>query len=151
MSPASEPTGLVADWIDGIERLTEQVAEGLNFPAGAAAALSLVPLEDRLHSGASRELATHIVAALYVPFLRYLIGRRIDKRDDLRATLLSKRKRALAVSAVVGLLLLGGLMLWNFSEGQRYTMSSLSLLWIVSGLVAIGTGLRQSASSTLPR
>ena len=148
-SPASEPTGFYPTWIDGIESLPEQIAAGLNFPAVAAAALSVVPFENRLPTGASRELAMHILTSLYVPFLWYLIGRRIDKRAEMRAGPLSKGIKTLAVAAIAGLLLAGSLMLWSFAEGQRYTMSSLSLLWIVSGLVVIGTRLRHSPNKAL--
>lgn len=142
VSPATEPTGFVADWIDGIEPLPEQIAAGLNFPAVAAAALSLVPFEDEFHTGASTEIAMHALTALYLPLLWYAIGRRIDDRSGLGAKPLSKRSKALAVGVFAGLLLLGSLMLWSFAVGQRYTMASLSMLWIVSGLVAIGVRLR---------
>ena len=67
----------------------------------------------------------HILTSLYIPFLWYLIGRRIDKRGERRADPLSKGVKALAVSAIAGLLLVGSLMVWSFAEGQRYTMSSL--------------------------
>lgn len=108
----------------------------------AAAALSIVPFENRLPTGASKELAMHILTSLYIPFLWYLIGRRIDKRAEMRAGPLSRGMKTLAVSGIAGLLLGGSLLLWSFAEDQRYTMSSLSLLWIVSGLVVIGTRLR---------
>ena len=134
---------------NGIESLPEQLAAGLNFPAVAVAALSIVPFEDQLRTGASRELAMHILTALYVPLLWYLIGRRIDKRADMRTGPLSKGKKALAVAAVAGLFLVGSLMLWSFAEGQRYAMSSLSLIWIAGGLVLIGSRLRHSPTQSL--
>ncbi len=143
-SPSLAQTGFYPAWVDGIESLPEQIASGLNFPAVAAAALSVVPFENRLSTGASRELAMHILAALYIPLLWYLIGRWIDKRAGMSTGPLSRGIKTLAVSGLVGLLLLGILLLWSFIEGQRYTMSSLSLLWIVSGLVVIGTRLRRT-------
>ena len=143
VSPAPEETGFYPTWIDGIESLPEQIAAGLNFPSVAAAALTVVPLENQLSTGASRELALHLLTSLYIPFLWYLIGRGIDKRAEARAALL-KGRRAFVVSAIAGLLLVGVLMVWSFAEGQRYTMSSLSLLWIVSALVVIGSRLRHS-------
>jgi hypothetical protein len=68
-------TGFYPTWIDGIESLPEQIAAGLNFPAVAAAALSIVPFENQLRTGASRELAMHIAGLLLVCNSRITSGR----------------------------------------------------------------------------
>lgn len=149
MSPGSEPAGFVADWIDGIEPLSEQLAAGVNYPATVLAVLSLIPFEGSLPSGASRELALHALTAFYIPLLWYLIGRRIDRRDLKRAGPFSARRKALAVIAITGLLLLSFLPVWSFTYGQRYAMNGLALLWIVGALIVLSIRLRAPRSQAL--
>lgn len=147
VSPSSE-SAFYPSWIDGIEPVPEQVADGINFPAVIAATLTILPFDDLLHNGASKELAMHVVTAMYVPLLWFLIGKRLDRRTTIKANLVSKRMRALSVVAMVGLLLAGILMPWAFSEGQRYAMSGLALFWIIGGIVAIRWQLCQPREHT---
>jgi hypothetical protein len=142
-SQSSESAGFYPTWIDGIEPVPEQFAAGLNFPAVAVAALSLVPFDDYLRTGASRDFAMHVLTALYIPLLWFLIGKRVDRRGRMKPASFSKRRKALAVVALAGLLLAASLMLWFFAEGHRYTVAALSLAWIISGIVAIWLRLRQ--------
>jgi hypothetical protein len=76
----------------------------------------------------------HVLTAIYIPLLWFLIGKRLD-RGRMHAASLSKGRKALAVVALAGLLLAARLMLWFFAQGQRYTMAALSLAWILSGIV----------------
>lgn len=146
ISPTSEPSEVYFGWIDGIEPISEQIASGLNFPAAAAAALSLAPLVGWLNTGASRELAFHFLTALYIPLLWYWIGKRIDRRREISAAPLSKRTRTLAVISISGLGFLGLLILLNLAIDQRYTTSILALLWVVFGITAIGFRLPRFAT-----
>jgi hypothetical protein len=65
------------------------VPAGLNFPAVAVAALSLVPFEDYLRTGASRDLTTHVLTAMYIPVL-FLIGKQLDGRGRMKAASFQK-------------------------------------------------------------
>lgn len=142
-SQSSEPVPFYPDWIDGIEPIPEQAAEGLSFPAGAAASLSLVPFDENLRTGASRDFAMHVLTAIYTPLLWFLIGKRIDGRAGTKTTTLSRSRKALALIALAVLLLVAGLMLWFLVDGQRYTVAALSLAWILGGIVVIWRRLRQ--------
>ena len=141
-SHSSESAGFYPTWIDGIEPVPEQLAAGLNLPAVAVAALSLVPFDGYLRTGASRDFAMHVLTAIYTPVLWFLIGRRIDGRRTTKAVSLSRRRRGVAVVALAGLLLAASLTLWFLAVGQRYTVGSLSLAWILTGIVAIWLRLR---------
>lgn len=143
MSPSSDPTGFYPNWIDGIEPFAEQLAAGINFPAVVVAALSLLPFDNRLHTGASSELALHVVTAIYVPLLWFLIGKRLDERPGTGAAPLSKSMKAFTITATVALLVAGSWMVWSFGEGQRYTLYGLSFLWIIGGIIALGSRLRR--------
>jgi hypothetical protein len=87
------------------------LAAGVNLPAVALAALSLAPFDDRLRTGASRDLAMHVATAIYIPLLWFLIGKRLDRRRTIRAAPLSKRRKGLALVALAGLILAASLML----------------------------------------
>jgi hypothetical protein len=130
--------------IDGIEPVPEQLAAGLNFPAVAVAALSLVPFDNYLRDGASRDFAMHVLSVIYTPLLWFLIGKRLDRRARIKAASLSRRRKVSAVAALAGLLLAANLMLWFLIEGQRYTVAALSLAWLLSGIMVIWFRLRQS-------
>lgn len=142
-SQSSEPVPFYPTWIDGIEPIPEQLAAGLNFPAVAGAALSLVPFDEYLRTGASRDFAMHVLTAIYTPLLWILIGKRIDGPGRTKTTTLSRRRKVLAGIALAGLLLAASLMLWVFVEGQRYTVAALSLAWILGGIILIWRRLRQ--------
>lgn len=130
-------------WIDGIEPIPEQLAAGLNFPAVAVAAFSLVPFDEYLRTGASRDFAMHVLTAIYTPLLWFLIGKRVDGRASTKTMTLSRRRKTVAVIALAVLLLAASLMLWFFVEGQRYTVTALSLAWILGGIIMIWRRLRQ--------
>ena len=134
--------GFYPTWIDGIEPVPEQLAAGLNFPAVAVAALSLAPFDDYLRTGASKDLAIHVVSAIFIPLLWFLIGKRLDGRGRKNAAALKSRK-ALAVVALAALLFAASVILWFFAEGQRYMAGALSLAWIFTGIIATWRRLRR--------
>ena len=130
-------------WIDGIEPIPEQLAAGLNFPAVAVAALSLVAFDGYLRTGASRDFAMHVLTAIYTPMLWFLIGRRLDGRTRTKIITVSRLRKLLAIIAFAGLLFAASLMLWVLVEGQRYTVTALSFAWILAGIIVIWRRLRQ--------
>jgi hypothetical protein len=148
-SPAS--TGWYPVWIDGIESFSEQFAAGLNFPVAFLSALTLVPFEDQLRTGASRELALHIVTAMYIPLLWYMVGKHLDTRKQVKAVQRSKTRKALAASSLAALTLIGVFMLAGLKMGERYTMVALSLVWIGSGIMVAWSRLRNSRSEVPER
>jgi hypothetical protein len=141
-SRSLESAGFYPTWIDGIEPVPEQLAAGLNFPAVSVAALSLAPFDNYLRTGASKDLAIHVVSAILIPLLWFLIGKRLDGRGRKNAAALKSRK-ALAVVALAALLFAASAILWFFAEGQRYTAGALSLAWIFTGIIATWRRLRQ--------
>jgi hypothetical protein len=143
VSPSSQSTDFYPGWIDGIDPLPEQLAAGLNFPAVVAASLSLAPFRAGFRMGASEDLAMHVVTAIYVPLLWFVIGWWIDARELRKPVPLSSRRKAVAVVALAGLSLATWVMLWAFPEGPRYPMAVLSLAWVLSGIVAICLHLRR--------
>ena len=147
-SQASESIAFYPTWIDGIEPVQEQLAAGLNFPAVAVAALSLVPFDDYLRTGASRDLAVHVLSAIYISLLWFLIGKRVDGRAMTKAAALSGRRKVIAVVALAGLLLAAGSMLWVLVEGQRYTVAALSLAWVLGGIMVIWHRLRKPSTAS---
>jgi hypothetical protein len=144
MSPSSDTAGFYPNWIDGIEPFPEQLAAGINSPAMVLAAWSVMPFDHWLASGASIEFAIHVVTALYIPLLWYLIGKRLDERGKRKSPPLSRGRNAVAVVTLVGLLSIAILLVWSFLEGQRYTMVSLSFAWIGCGILAVWFQLRRT-------
>jgi hypothetical protein len=100
------------------------LAAGLNFPAVAVAALSLLPFDAYLRDGASRDFVMHVLTAIYTPVLWFLIGKRLDGRARTNSTSLSGRRKVLAVAALVGLLLAASMMLWFWlrASGIRWAL-----------------------------
>jgi hypothetical protein len=89
-SESSQSSGFYPTWIDGVEPVQEQLAAGLNFPAVAVAALSLVPFDDYLRTGVARDFAMHVLTAIYTPLLWFLIGKRLDGQGRTKAASLSR-------------------------------------------------------------
>lgn len=131
-------------WIDGVESIPEQIAAGLNAPAVALAAVSLVPFETVLNTGASQELALHTLTAMYVPCLWYVIGKGIDARAQFRATAVSARAKALSLATIIGISAVGLVLLWSFAAGQRYVTCSLSMVWIIAAIMLLSARLHRS-------
>jgi hypothetical protein len=147
MSRSSKSTGFYPNWIDGIEPLPEQVAAGINFPAVVVAAWSVMPFDDWLRSGASRELVLHVVAAIYIPLLWYVVGKRLDERGKRKSAPLSKGRKAVALVTLVGVLGIAIFLVGVILDGQRYALVGLSFAWIVCGILAACFRLREMRKS----
>ena len=85
----------------------------------------------------------HVLTAIYTPMLWFLIGRRLDGRTRTKIITVSRLRKLLAIIAFAGLLFAGSLMLWVLVEGQRYTVTALSVAWILAGIIVIWRRLRQ--------
>jgi hypothetical protein len=143
-SRSTESTGFNPTWIDGVESFPEQLAAGINFPAALVAAISLLPFRDLLRTGASSELAMHLVTALYVPLVWYWVGKRLDEGFKVKSLPASQGGSVVAVVCLVALLCVAAVMTWSLVEGQRYTAMGLSLVWIGYAIFVVSFSLRRN-------
>ena len=143
ISPRPDATGWYPAWIDGIEPFPELFASGLNFPAVGLSALTIMPFEHSLSSGASRELALHILAVIFVPLLWYGVGKRLDRRGRTEATTLSRVGKVFTIAGLTALVFIALLMAAALVMGERYTMAGLSLTWVGCGMLVTWSRLRR--------
>jgi hypothetical protein len=137
-------------WIDGPASVAEQLAEGIDAPAALGGALALAPLVSAFRSafrdGASRELASHAATALFVPFLWYLIGRRLDRRRIVHnpPTVVEKvaTVAGLVMAALVTVPIVGSIIL-TFRFGELLVGRLLILAWAIGGILVASSGIRR--------
>jgi hypothetical protein len=131
------------EWIDGPPNFEEQLALGLNSPA-LLSTLLLIPFDAHLRTGAAKELASYSVMALFVPFLWYVVGRRLDRRGGTAAPRPSMIRRVLIiagllVSAVVAVLMVVALVV---RLGEGLTARVLILAWASWGILLCFRAIR---------
>jgi hypothetical protein len=125
-------------WIDGPMSWQEQLASGISFPA-AFSPLLLIPFESQFPSGAVRELASHAIMAICVPFLWYVVGRSIDVRRMNATNATSSVMRAIAAASFAALLVFAVLDVASLALGAvgMAILQILVLVWIGCGMWAI--------------
>jgi hypothetical protein len=139
--------GFMPSWIDGPPSILEQFALGINLPA-----VLLLPIlalfQSTVRTGAGQELLMHIVTAIAVPGMWYLIGRWIDNRDA-KLRLASRAAKLCAWAGVICLGTLATFVLASFFLGGReFVVERLfALLWISGGIYLVGMAIGQSPTS----
>ena len=131
-------------WIDGPPSPAEQIALGLNFPAVLSTGL-LVPFDSGLRDGASKELAEHVVMAVFVPLLWFMVGKRLDQRDRPPSVRPSLTARVLVwvglVVAIGTAVLMIVALLRRF--GEIVLGRILTLAWAAFGIVLWSRAVRR--------
>jgi small-conductance mechanosensitive channel len=128
------PTAWYPAWIDGPPSFEEQVARGINTPPVFVSMLILIPFDSVFPDGASRELASHFLEALFIPVLWYAIGRRLDRRmaGPMSA---SVARKALTWAGLTTACLVTLLITFTFARslGELFVGRLLILAWGVIG------------------
>jgi hypothetical protein len=137
------------EFIDSADlSISEQIAQGLNFPAAMAGALLVESIDYGLRdslTGAERELFSHMLTAILIPGLWYLVIKKTIFRNRIQSGISSWIKAA-AIAGMVFLSISAILILFSFwiADTQPQIVSKiLSLIWISWGLYILGIKLRK--------
>jgi hypothetical protein len=124
----------------------EQIATGLNFPA-ILAELPLSIVEGIPDSGASHELASHVVTALCIPVLWYAVGRRIDQLVFPNRRPQSLLSKVAFVTAFAVSIMLAAMDLVSIFIGPNdyLILKFFALAWLLAGIKVAHGGVRPRA------
>jgi hypothetical protein len=119
--------------------VSEQLAAGLNLPAGTAASV-LEPLRNRLHLVCREgEYFDHAATGLFVPVLWYFVGWLIDKRETSRFRRHTRLRKILGLTGALIFSLGAGLVIASFfrSPFMEFLVMRVSVLaWMGFGIFA---------------
>ena len=121
--------------IGGSLPFSEQLADGVNFPA-ACAGMILYPVVYGVRTSAAQELTQHLITTAFVVILWFLIGKAVERRRMSERLLRSHLARALMDLGLLGTALFGALILTTF--GYDITANVLFRLFALSWC-AVGT------------